>query len=306
MKLSLAMATYNGEEFIKKQLQSIYDQNLHIDEAVISDDRSTDATASIIRKFIQEKELSGWKFKVNKENLGYAQNFINTVKETTGDIIFLCDQDDIWLSNKTEVIVDLFSSHLNLWMLHTDIDLIDENDAVISRNYDKLPYGYQELSFDKYARRLNYCGMASAFTADLRNALGKFDLTGIPTHDWILGAIACIEGKFATDNIVLTQRRQHSGNAELKENTRKPSKTDRIEYIELYNSFYTSLRRVLSQGERKFDEELTWLNNRIRVNTCRIECLKEGKFLSFLRMANDINRFPSKQAYISEARYYFR
>ena len=306
MKLSVALSTYNGEAYIEKQLQSILNQKLPIDEVIISDDGSTDATVDIVNRFVQIHKLKHWTIRLNKHNMGYAQNFIQTVLRTTGDIVFLCDQDDLWSEIKTEKIVRTFEDHPNLWMLHTDIDLIDEQDTIISTHYEKLKSGYQELSFDEYARRLNYCGMASAFRCYLRDVLRNYNLADIPTHDWILGAIACIEGVFATEDIVLSQRRKHSNNAELKQNNVRVSKKERIEYIELYNRFYESLIRAIDHNHSENTYETNWLRQRVGLNKKRIDCLKNRKIISMASLAKDINLFPTSKAFISDVGYLFR
>ena len=306
MKLSVALSTYNGEKYIEKQLQSILNQKLPVDEVVISDDGSTDSTIDIVNRFVKDNNLEQWTVHINRHNIGYAHNFIQTVLKTTGDIVFLCDQDDLWGNTKTEEIVQIFEQHSNLWMLHTDIDLIDEQDKIISSHYDKLKHGYKELSFDDYARRLNYCGMASAFRGDLRDVLADYDLTDIPTHDWILGAIACLEGVFATDDIVLSQRRKHSSNAELKHNNQKASKTDRIKYIELYNSFYRSLIKAIEHNKTDMTYEIEWLRQRVELNIKRIYCLENCKILSMILLIKDIHLFPTPKAFISDIRYLFR
>ena len=234
MKISVALATFNGEKYIKEQLQSILSQQLPVDEVVISDDGSSDSTPEIIKDFIKDNELENWSFSVNEKNLGYAQNFIHTIKKTTGDIVFLCDQDDIWLPEKTKSIHDMFLESPDLWMIHTDIDLIDGQGTVIANHYEKLKEGLHILGFDEFARRLNYCGMASAFKSELRDAIDKYDLSEIPTHDWILSAIACIEGGFATRDLVLTYRRKHENNAELRQKVEKATREDRIEYIKKF------------------------------------------------------------------------
>ena len=306
MKLSVALTTYNGEQYIAKQLESILAQEVPVDEVIISDDGSKDNTVHVVEDFIRKSGKQNWKIHVNEKNLGYAQNFIQAVLRTSGDIIFLCDQDDVWKTNKTKRMVDFFKNDPGLWMVHTDIDLIDKEGKTIANNYDKLRQGYNILSFDEYARRLNYCGMASAFSSKLRDKIETLDLSEIPTHDWILGAIASIEGKFATDDIVLTQRRQHSNNAELKQKNDRPSKENRIEYIELYNRFYESLVSVLSSDNVSHIEELAWLNQRIDINSKRIKYLRNGSILTYLSMIGALNSYPSKATFFSEIRYFFR
>ncbi len=107
-KISVCMTTCNGSRYIEKQLESIYTQTLKPDEVIIRDDCSSDETAEILESFIHAHGLEGsWDFTVNDHNLGWQRNFFETVKASTGDIIFFADQDDIWLPDKIEIMSDV-------------------------------------------------------------------------------------------------------------------------------------------------------------------------------------------------------
>ena len=82
--ISIAMTTYNGEKFVIKQLQSLLNQTLQPDEVIIHDDRSSDSTPELVQKFIKENNLTNWHFSVNEKNLGYKQNFYETIKQHIG------------------------------------------------------------------------------------------------------------------------------------------------------------------------------------------------------------------------------
>jgi len=124
-KVSVTMTTYNGERFVKEQLQSLKNQTYPADEVVIFDDCSTDHTVGIIESFIKEFGLS-WKLSVNKSNVGYIENFYNAIKAATGDIIFLCDQDDVWHLDKIEKIINVFQKQKDIQVLSTGFRKIDE------------------------------------------------------------------------------------------------------------------------------------------------------------------------------------
>lgn len=97
--LSIAMPTYNGEKFLREQLDSIYSQTMVPDEVVVVDDCSTDGTVKILEEY---KQKYGLHYYVNERNLGYNKNFEKAITLCTGDYIALCDQDDIWLPAKIE------------------------------------------------------------------------------------------------------------------------------------------------------------------------------------------------------------
>lgn len=110
MKISIAMTTYNGSKYILEQLLSIDRQTVYPDEIIIHDDCSTDDTATVITDFINalpSSKQERWSFMVNPQNKGWRQNYYDVIKETTGDVIFFCDQDDIWLAEKIEVMTHI-------------------------------------------------------------------------------------------------------------------------------------------------------------------------------------------------------
>ena len=108
MKLSIVLSTYNGEAYITEQLDSILNQTRKADEVLIFDDCSTDNTPQIIKQFISGHNLTTWKFAVNHENKGWKRNFMEGIWSTSGDLVFPCDQDDIWMPQKLERIMNPF------------------------------------------------------------------------------------------------------------------------------------------------------------------------------------------------------
>ncbi|MDE6793421.1 MAG: glycosyltransferase, partial [Muribaculaceae bacterium] len=96
--VSVCLATYNGELFIKEQIQSIIPELENEDEIIISDDGSTDNTLPIIRNF----KDSRIKIFINKETQGVNNNMENAIRKASGDIIFLSDQDNVWIKGKIE------------------------------------------------------------------------------------------------------------------------------------------------------------------------------------------------------------
>lgn len=108
--ISVAMATYNGEKYISEQIESILEQTVIPDEIVISDDGSTDNTMQILQEFVN---LYPDIIKVYSDNprQGFAYNFSHAISYCSGDILFLCDQDDIWNPKKVEHIVDVYHKY---------------------------------------------------------------------------------------------------------------------------------------------------------------------------------------------------
>ncbi len=102
MKVSVCLATYNGEKFISEQITSILQQIDQNDEIIVSDDGSIDNTLEII------KNINDYRIKIfiNRGEKGYTPNFQNALKEAVGDIIFISDQDDVWLPGKYAAVLE--------------------------------------------------------------------------------------------------------------------------------------------------------------------------------------------------------
>ena len=125
MKLSVALCTYNGSNFISQQLESIINQTIKVDEIIICDDCSTDNTVSIIESF-QVKYPNLLTLYQNESNLRVNKNFEKAISLCKGDYIFLSDQDDLWKKEKVEKIMSHFIKNPLIEALFSNGDLIDE------------------------------------------------------------------------------------------------------------------------------------------------------------------------------------
>ena len=119
------MTVYNGEKYINEQIESFINQTLLPHEIIISDDCSTDKTLEILENYKNEKKIKFRIFK-NEKNLGFTKNFEKAILKSTGDIIFLADQDDIWYKNKVQTIIDKFNENPNIFLIIHDADLVNE------------------------------------------------------------------------------------------------------------------------------------------------------------------------------------
>ncbi len=120
MKTSVLISTYNGEQFIRGQLASLLGQTVQPDEVLIVDDCSTDSTYAKTQAFLQRNSLDGWKLSRNERNRGFRANFRALAEAATGDLIFFCDQDDVWGERKIESCMDFMAEHPEVNLVCTD------------------------------------------------------------------------------------------------------------------------------------------------------------------------------------------
>jgi glycosyltransferase involved in cell wall biosynthesis len=241
MKTSIVMATYNGEKFIKQQLDSITTQSVLPDELVVVDDGSKDNTRQLLSDFA---EKFGNNFSINlvfrDNNLGYINNFIDGISRTSNELVFLCDQDDIWHVDKIKDTVQLFKENSDMIVLHTNTDIIDHNGNTLRKNVQDYHKRIEKIKLSKYVKKVNYPGMAMAFRKsvvypELEWLLDK--VVSLPTHDWIIGFIGAKSNGFYVSEEVYTYRRFTGQNVALSLEKRD-SILDRVSGIEVYEGLF--------------------------------------------------------------------
>jgi len=134
MTTTILLCTYNGESFLEDQLNSYLGQTELPTDLYVADDGSTDNTLSILKAFA-DKAPFPVQIHQNKEKLGYAKNFLTHLQHTTGDLVFLSDQDDIWLSTKIEMHKREFVEDPFLALTFSNAELIDETNTIIAKDY---------------------------------------------------------------------------------------------------------------------------------------------------------------------------
>lgn len=153
MKISIAMCTYNGAEYLPAQLESILAQSRPPDEIVICDDASTDQTATLLDRHASASSVP-IKIKINQQNLGSVNNFEQAIRLCTGDVIALSDQDDVWRNDKLQLIDDAFRNHPTAGLVFSDAEIVDANLKSLNRSM------WNEVGFDDQKKKLVRTGRA--------------------------------------------------------------------------------------------------------------------------------------------------
>lgn len=206
---SVALATYNGERYIQRQLQSLYEQSEQPYEVVISDDGSKDNTVNIVRNFIDDHKLENWKLLQNSGAHGIGNNFLNALKHCTGDIFFLCDQDDIWFSDKIKDMSRLFQKDYSC-VISSMKYINDDKELSIGTAFTCTKD--HVVTLNELLAVCSYLGMTAAFR---RTVFENVDATlwSETSHDWALFIEALHEGNIFFSGKCLQYHRMHSGNA---------------------------------------------------------------------------------------------
>jgi hypothetical protein len=211
MKISVVVATYNGEKFIEKQLDSILSQSCIPDEIIIADDASGDKTPEILKEY--ENKYKNIVLLENKFNIGYVRNFKRAIEASAGDIIFLSDQDDVWEKEKIETIKRLFERYDKIKAVSSSYNLIDKDDILINRKKGNCKI--RNINRDEFIKHPKYPGMAMAFRKSLWNEIVEnnyLDWDILSAHDWGINYVAARQGAMVYFESALVRYRQHDNN----------------------------------------------------------------------------------------------
>ncbi len=206
--ISVCIPTYNGEKFIYQQIISILSQINSDDEIIISDDGSTDKTLDIIKSFNDGRLKIFYNNKIKSKysfNLT-TQNLQNALLKARGEIIFLADQDDVWIDNKIERCINYLKNGYDL-ILH-DCAIVDQNNNLIDKSYFKLNNSTPGI-FNNIVKN-SYLGCCMAINKKVLNYALPFP-KDIP-HDIWIGLIAEEFTKVKFLQEILINYRRHGNN----------------------------------------------------------------------------------------------
>lgn len=217
MRLSVALCTYNGEQYLAEQLDSLAAQTRPPDELVVCDDHSADRTPEIIRDFAARAPFPV-RLHVNPENVGSTRNFDRAVGLCRGEVIALCDQDDVWHPGKLRRFEEVFSAEPSVGLVFTDAEMVDDRlrptgarlwDATFEPEARRLMK--EGRAFDVLARRNVVTGATMAFRSRFRELALPIPSGGACIHDgWIALTVAAVSGVEALAE-PLIKYRQHAG-----------------------------------------------------------------------------------------------
>lgn len=253
------MACYNGRNYILDQMDSIRNQTHRADECIIVDDCSGDGTADIVSEYMKEHRCSGWRLVRNGHNTGYVKAFEKAMSLCGGDIIFLADQDDIWIPNKIEIMSHAMCKYPRILSLCTGFSGIDaegnplpvrspvltENHGLILLRHMKQN-GLYQLGFRDILQRNTAMGCTMAVRRKLIRIYQKSPHTENMPHDWKLNFLASLEnGLFFLNREMLSYRIHPRNTIGMKTDGSQISREYRIREYQRYISSYGEMKKIL-------------------------------------------------------------
>lgn len=242
--ISVCIATYNGEKYIREQLESILKQLSPNDEVIISDDGSCDATINVVEK-LRDSRIQIIK---NQGTHGFTHNFENAISHAKGDFIFLADQDDIWLNDKVEITM--------LALEKADLvisDCITVNNAMEIIQESRFKAFNIKPGFFRQLLKSRYLGCCMAFNRKILEAAIPFPKNdSLVEHDIWLAAVGFLYFDVKLIEQPLIYYRRHDANTSAGGFEKGYSMANKI-YRRIYRikELYKIRKRVHKIKERK-------------------------------------------------------
>lgn len=293
------MATYNGEKYITEQLESIRLQKRQADEVIICDDCSTDSTYKKIKDYIKEHNLISWKLYLNDKNKGYSLNFSDAIKLAQGDIIFLADQDDIWLPDKISDMTAIMEKNEHIFLLASNVEpfYVGKNPQKV--NYETFPYKQKLIkinALEKWIKPIRP-GCSMCFRNSLLEKYDDIWFERYP-HDCLLWGLAVLlDGAYLYNENTIRFRR-HDSNASSRGGY---SRNRRLNVIEMECAI---VERMLAFQKKEGNIDIIkMLIQQQIIYKKRIEALKSGNLLKIFLLLKNIKYFGRARFWLTDMYY---
>ena len=262
-KVDILLATYNGEKYIKEQVESILNQTYENIQIIISDDCSTDKTRQVLKEYENNEKI---KIFYQENNLGYVKNFDFLLKQVESNLYMLSDQDDVWKKEKVEKSVEKIESE-KLDLVFGDLEVVDENLNTLYKSYNRYMHLIHKIKKYQKDYRLQYlynC-MTGCTIISRKNWIDK--VLPFPTnskymiHDYWLGLVIALNGKVGYIEEPYILYRQHGKNqVGSKKASKTASKLEKVRNISINTRIGTFETYVMH--EEIFDEKLRKQNKK--------------------------------------------
>ena len=210
--ISIVMATYNGEKYLRTQIDSVLQQSYRCMELIIIDDASTDLSHEVALEFAaKDRRVKALR---NLRRLGITANFLKGISASQGSFICYCDQDDLWHEHKVEILAELLRQHSRNMLVYSDAEVCDVNLKVISQSFWKASGIRPRRGFlgEKMILRNLVPGCTMMFRRKVANHLAKVSADSPFLHDHLAFLVGACLGRIVYTKKKLVKYRQHREN----------------------------------------------------------------------------------------------
>lgn len=251
-KVAIMMATYNGEKYLKQQINSILKQTYQNFVLLIRDDNSTDNTQNIINEYelnYPDKIVvikDHFKAGSAKDNFGLLVRYVQEHCLDDFEYFMFSDQDDFWRANKVELSISRLLNCTQPTLVHTDLKVVDQNLKLINNSFMKMSsLNGNEHRLQRLLVQNNVVGCTMACNKALMQII-KPNFNQAIMHDWFIALIACCYGEIVFINEGTILYRQHDDNAV---GVKKEYSYEYIQYkLHNLNSIKLSLKNCVQQA----------------------------------------------------------
>ncbi|WP_051204846.1 glycosyltransferase [Butyrivibrio sp. VCD2006] len=282
--ISVAMATYNGEEYIKEQLDSIFNQTYPVDEVIIRDDISSDNTAAVIESYIKDNGLGDKvDFKVNEKNFGYASNFVGALRKTRGEIVFFSDQDDIWPETRVERMIEAFERRPDALMIGSEFEPFKcSDDAPDVPRWELAKFkndgSMEKLEFTSENIFIGCQGCTMAMRRSFLNKIDEYWYEGWAHDEFVWKLALAMEGLYFLHEVTL-KRRLHANNVTLH---KEHEKDKRLKYLRDLKKSHERTLKFVNDSEGESSSKAALLKKHITATEKRIELIQNRRLFNSL------------------------
>ncbi len=274
MTISIAMCTFNGARFLRAQLSSIAGQQRLPDELVVCDDGSSDDSVAIIKGF-----ADGVSFPVriltNPNNLGSTQNFEQAIRTCQGDLIALCDQDDVWLPHKLSRLSQILEQDATLGGVFSDAELIDADSKLLGKRlwqvhkftFDMSEDFDQASAMNVLLRHDVVTGATLMIRSSTRDLLTPFSKLWV--HDGWIAWMLTLYSRLAFVKEPLVQYRIHGdqqlgiGRLSWRERLQRSLTENRDNLLNMEQQFEALRERWIARPGKDFDRILKIIEDKV-------------------------------------------
>ncbi|MGB7985355.1 MAG: glycosyltransferase family 2 protein [Terracidiphilus sp.] len=300
LRISVALCTYNGERYLREQLNSIASQTRVPYEVVICDDNSTDATLDIVESFVQSVSFRV-RVEHNSFRLGSTHNFEKAIQSCTGDLIALCDQDDVWRPDKLSVQAARLESDSSIGGLFSDASLVDSESNSMGRtlwqSIDFRPDRQRQVQAGKTATVLLSQSVVTGATLMFRAELIPL-VCPIPSswvHDGWIAWIIALHSKLDLIQEPLSSYRIHSIQQygvlpSIRMRICKRQKAAFSEYLDCVRQLQDLCSYLDKRWGAKFSFSMSFIRSKIRHLNMRAN-LPQNRLLRLLRVLPEVKNY---------------
>lgn len=295
LSTSVVISTYNGQEYIEEQLDSIRVQSQTPDEVIIVDDCSTDNTVVLVEEYIKKYSLKNWHLTVNEVNKGWEKNFMDGMSLAKSDLIFPCDQDDYWYPDKIRVMNHIMTNN-------KQIDVLTSG---YHNNYEAHGHPNTKSRFDNHINqipvqssfmRVDYPGCTYCVRASFFKMVRELWFVGCP-HDALLWRTAMFHDGLYKVHRTLIEWRQHGDSAFKKQNKNKNYRyqLDYLKYNEKVLEQLKHLSKITNSSQYNH-----YLNAQYRLLRYRNKFYRTRNPFIIFALLTKLNYYPKKRTILRD------